>query len=193
MEFHTDSFGVTRPPSKRSDFCKWYCALNSKQLNKLKMSDFSMYDDDPEPFMFMGRHFVYKNKAQIKLDEEIKIAMDDYRERSRNLSDFDAISRPKISDRCGGGPGPLSITEDVRLRLTPLCKLALDKYNADKDTNFVFANIVKSTWCPGAMYYITFQAQDSSNNSNNTSLTTFQAQVSNRRPGPKLYSCAIKI
>lgn len=50
------------------------------------MSDFSMYDDDPEPFMFMGRHFVYKNKAQIKLDEEIKIAMDDYRERSRNLS-----------------------------------------------------------------------------------------------------------
>ncbi|KAI5406566.1 uncharacterized protein LOC127083267 [Lathyrus oleraceus] len=191
MEFHTDSLGVTRPPSKRSDFCKWYCALNSKQLKALKMSDFSMYDDDPKPFMFMGRDFVYKNKAQIKLDEEIKVAMDDYRERSRNLSNFDAISRPKISDRCGGGPGPLPITEDVRLRLTPLCKFALDKYNADKDTHFVFANIVKSTWCPGAMYYITFLAQDSSNN-NNTSLTTFQAQVSNLRPAPKLYSCAIK-
>ncbi|XP_058781672.1 uncharacterized protein LOC131655891 [Vicia villosa] len=152
------------------------------------MSDFSMYDDDPEPFEFSCRRFVYKNKAQIIKDQQIKVAMDDYRERSRNLSVFDAISVPKISGKCGG-TGPLPITEDVRLRLTPLCNLALEKYNADKDTHFVFANIVKSTWSPttGNMYYITFQAQDSS-----TSLTTFQAQVSNHRSGPKVYSCAIK-
>ncbi|CAK8566383.1 unnamed protein product [Lathyrus sativus] len=238
MEFNTDSFGVTRPPSEslpeRGKLLKLESELqpnlgskpqpeselqpnlepkpqpesklqpnlerkprleyllSSKPMKKLKMSDFSMYDDEPEPFMFMHRRFVYKNKAQIKLDEEIKVAMDDHRERSRNLSPFDAIGRPKISDTCGGGPRPIPITESVRLELTPLCKLALDKYNADKDTHFVFADIVKSTWCPGAMYYITFLAQDSSNNNNNTSLTTFQAQVSNRRPAPKVYSYAIK-
>ncbi|CAK8566385.1 unnamed protein product [Lathyrus sativus] len=253
MEFNTDSFGVTRPPSEslpergkllkleselqpnlepesdlqpnlepeselqpnlgskpqpelelqpnlepESDLqCKpkLEYLLSSKSMKKLKMSDLSiMYDDDPKPFQFMCPRFVYKNKARIKLDEEIKVAMDDYRERSRNLSPFDAICRPKVLmlENCGGGPRPIPITESKRLELTPLCKLALDKYNADKDTHFVFADIVKTTWRPGAMYYITFLAQDSSNNNNNTSLTTFQAQVSNMRPAPEIYSCAIK-
>lgn len=73
-------------PKPKSEPLEWYHVLNSKQRKALKMSDFSMYDDDPEPFVFMCRRFVYKNKAQIKLDEEIKVAMDDYRERSRNLS-----------------------------------------------------------------------------------------------------------
>ncbi|XP_058768867.1 uncharacterized protein LOC131642664 [Vicia villosa] len=113
--------------------------------------------------------------------------MDDYRERSLNLSVFDAISVPKISDKCGG-TGPVDISEDLRLRLTPLCKFASDKYNADKDTHFVFASIVKTTWSPGAIYYIIFQAQDSS-----TSLTTFQTQVVNQRPAPEVISCANKI
>jgi len=43
---------------------------------------------------------------------------------------FDAIPIPKISGKCGG-VGPLPMTDDLRLELIPLCKLALEKYNSE--------------------------------------------------------------
>jgi hypothetical protein len=40
------------------------------------------------------------------------------------------MGTPRIAGLLGG-VGPIDITVDCRLRLTPLCKLALDKYNAE--------------------------------------------------------------
>ncbi|MCI24412.1 digestive organ expansion factor-like protein [Trifolium medium] len=87
---------------------------------------------------------------------------------------------------------PLNMTDDLRLELTPLCNAALDKFNADnQDTNYVFVDVVKTTWRPGGIYYITFQAQ---NDSANGSPTTFQAMVMKKRTGPhEVKSCSIKI
>jgi hypothetical protein len=58
----------------------------SKAIKDLKLSDFSIYDDDIKPFMFMCGYFTYRNKAQIKKDMEIQAAIADYKQRSRNLS-----------------------------------------------------------------------------------------------------------
>jgi hypothetical protein len=58
----------------------------SKAIKDLKLSDFSIYDDDIKPFMFMCGYFTYRNKAQIKKDMEIDAAIADYKHRSRNLS-----------------------------------------------------------------------------------------------------------
>ncbi|XP_058781663.1 uncharacterized protein LOC131655880 isoform X2 [Vicia villosa] len=150
-----------------------------KRPEDLVLSDFSMYDDDPKPFKIYTRSFVYKNEAQVEKEKQIKIAMADYRKRSRNLSRFDAIAPPKIAELCSSII-PLPIDDDLRLELTPLCNVALEKYNDDNQT----------TWRPGGMYYITFQAQDPSN----THATTFQAQVHKMCRGPphKVISCAIK-
>jgi hypothetical protein len=49
-------------------------------------SDFSIYDDLDYPYMFMCSHFVYRNKVQIKKNEEIRVAMAEHRKRSRNLT-----------------------------------------------------------------------------------------------------------
>src|ERR1051325_2430530 len=57
-----------------------------KRPEDLVPSDFSMYDNDPEPFFIAARSFVYKNNAQIEKEKQIEIAMADYRQRSRNLS-----------------------------------------------------------------------------------------------------------
>ncbi|GAU34289.1 hypothetical protein TSUD_19940 [Trifolium subterraneum] len=162
----------------------------TKAIEDLKLSDFSMYDDDTDPFMFMCVHFTYRNKAQIKKDIETAAAVADYKHRSRNLSVFDAITPPKIDGRCWDAV-PLSMTEASRLTLTPLCKLALDKYNAEnQDANFMFLDIVKTTWSAVGMYYMTFQAQ---NDSPNCPATTFQAQVFRKRTGPhEVISCCIK-
>jgi hypothetical protein len=58
----------------------------TKPSKDLKASDFSMFEDDPEPFMYMRDRFMYMNKAFIKQEEEIQVAMADYRDRSRNLT-----------------------------------------------------------------------------------------------------------
>ncbi|MCH87956.1 hypothetical protein A2U01_0008837 [Trifolium medium] len=48
--------------------------------------------------------------------------------------------------------------DDLRLELTPLCELALNKYNAENQgAKFVLADIVKTTWRPGGIFYITLQ------------------------------------
>lgn len=163
----------------------------SKRVEDLEMSDFSMFDDDIEPFMFICARFIYKNKAQIQKDKEIEVAMAEYRECSRNLSVFDAIPVPKISGKCGG-VGPLPMTDDRRLRLTPACHLALDHYNAENQgPNFVFVDVVKTTYRPGGFYYITFQAQEEIPNS---PVIAFQAEVRIWRTDPPIIikSCAIK-
>ncbi|CAK8567040.1 unnamed protein product [Lathyrus sativus] len=122
-------------------------------------------------------------------DDEEK-AYAEYRERSRNLSPFDAIEPPPCL--CGG-ISPLRVTNEVRRNLTPLCELALDKYNTEQGTNFVFVDIVKSTHqgVAGTNYYITFQA-----NSPNCPLVTFQACVWVKLPcyggQAVVQSCAIK-
>ncbi|XP_058781665.1 uncharacterized protein LOC131655883 [Vicia villosa] len=187
---HSESFeerekGLESEEESEEELSDW----ELKRPEDLVPSDFSMYDDDPKPFHIYTRSFVYKNEAQVEKEKQIKIAMADYRERSRNLSRFDAIAPPKIAELCGSII-PLPIDDDLRLVLTPLCNVALEKYNDDnQDANFVLTDIVKTTWSPGGMYYITFQAQDPSN----THATTFQAQVHQMCRGPpKVISCAIK-
>jgi hypothetical protein len=49
-------------------------------------SDFSIYDDLDYPYLFGCSRFTYRNKAQIKKDEQIAVAMVAYRKRSRNLT-----------------------------------------------------------------------------------------------------------
>ncbi|XP_045803186.1 uncharacterized protein LOC123896829 [Trifolium pratense] len=169
-------------------------AWELKALKDLTLSDFSMYDEDVEPFMFGCAKFVYKNKAMINQEKEIKDAMADHVKRSRNLSPFDAITPPKVTTKFGicWPAVPLNMTDDLRLELTPLCNAALDKFNADnQDTNYVFVDVVKTTWRPGGVYYITFQAQ---NDSPNCPVDTFQARVVKMRTGPHaVTSCSIKI
>ncbi|KAK2443066.1 hypothetical protein QL285_014204 [Trifolium repens] len=154
-----------------------------------------MIEDDPEPFMYMRDRFTYMNKAFIKQEEEIQVAMADYRDRSRNLTPFDAIPLPKISHSLDGIV-PLDMDDNLRIKLTPLCELALNKYSADNQgAKFELANIDKTTWRPGGMYYITFQAkQGEGEHPSNISTKTFQAHVRRlRRDGPhQVFSCAIK-
>ncbi|GAU51471.1 hypothetical protein TSUD_331030 [Trifolium subterraneum] len=174
----------TRPPTY-----DW----ESKPAEDLKESDFSMFDDDPEPFMFQRDHFMYQNKAFIKEQQEIRVAMAEYRKLSRNLSRFDAIPLPEKKD-LSAKVVPLDITDELRLDLTPLCELALNKYNVEHEgSNFAFLNIVKTTWRPGGIYYITFQAKEREDPSN-SSVTIFQAHV-HKFPGDgphKVISCDIK-
>ncbi|KAK2447744.1 hypothetical protein QL285_007073 [Trifolium repens] len=164
-------------------------AWELKALKDLTLSDFSMYDAAVKPFGFACTRFKYRNKAMIKKEKEIKAASADYIKRSRNLSPFDAIASPKI---LGWGPVPLDMTDDLRLQLTPHCKAALDKFNADnQDANFVFLDVVKTTWRAGGKYYITFQAQK---DSPNCPATTFQTMVMKVGIAPlEVKSCSIKI
>jgi hypothetical protein len=67
---------------KRREKYEW----ELKRFEDLEISDFSMYDDDIKPFMFMCGRFTYKNKAQIQQDKDIRIARAKHRRRSRNLS-----------------------------------------------------------------------------------------------------------
>ncbi|GAU15170.1 hypothetical protein TSUD_09080 [Trifolium subterraneum] len=147
--------------------------------------DSSIYHDDLDfPF------------SMEEEEDQIRVAMAHYRDRSRHLSVFDAIGLPSISDFCGD-TGPLHITDDDRLKLTPLCKLALDKYNAENQgANFVFVDLVKSTCalCSGISYYMTFQAKDATHPSK-TPHIIFQAHVWDRVPRagpPVVQSCAMK-
>ncbi|MCH87216.1 hypothetical protein A2U01_0008082, partial [Trifolium medium] len=134
IECDTRFFGVIRPPPesleergkrlksepepepepkpKRKPEPKPLPVWETKAIEDLKLSDFSMYDDDIKPFMFMCVNFTYRNKAQIKKDMEIEAAIADYKHRSRNLSVFDAIPPPKIAQdgyRCWTAV-PLPIT-----------------------------------------------------------------------------------
>ncbi|CAL5203560.1 unnamed protein product [Lathyrus oleraceus] len=125
----------------------------------------------------------------MESDDEEK-AYAEYRERSRDLTPFDAIEPPPYM--CGG-ISPLHITNEVRRNLTPLCELALDKYNTEQGTNFVFVDILKSTHqvVAGTNYFMTFRAK-----SPNCPLVTFQAYVWVKLPcyggQPVVQSCVIK-
>jgi hypothetical protein len=54
-------------------------AWRSKAVDDLTLSDFSMYDNDAKPFMFMCAKFTYRNKAQIKKEKKIKALVADYK------------------------------------------------------------------------------------------------------------------
>jgi len=58
----------------------------SKRVKDLEISDCSVHDDDIEPLIFKCDRFEYRNKAQIKKDKEIKVAMDEYNQLRRGLS-----------------------------------------------------------------------------------------------------------
>ncbi|XP_045816685.1 uncharacterized protein LOC123909814 isoform X2 [Trifolium pratense] len=218
-------------------------AWELKRVNDLTLSDFSMYDDDIKPFGFMCAKFYYRNKAQIQKDNEYEAAIADYKKRSRGLSVYDAITPPRIAQygKCWvavpldlnenrlrrliplcklaldkynadnqaqvwenrNGPHkvkscaiktfavPLDMDENLRSRLTPLCKLALEKYNADNQgANYVFLDVVKRTWSVSPMFYITFRAKK---DLPNCSAKTFQAQVWENMNGPnEVRSCHLK-
>ncbi|XP_045816686.1 uncharacterized protein LOC123909815 [Trifolium pratense] len=212
MESDTSLFGVIRPPpenleergkrpksesepepkSELEPERKPKPTWKLKRVDDLTLSDFSMYDDDIKPFGFMCAKFYYRNKAQIQKDNEYEAAIADYKKRSRGLSVYDAITPPRVGSygKCGVAV-PLDMDENLRSRLIPLCKLALEKYNADNQgANFVFLDVVKTTWSAAGTFYITFRAQK---DPPNCSATTFQAQVWENRNGPhKVKSCAIK-
>lgn len=185
MELDSRLFGVTRPPPLKLE-PKW------RPVEDVELKDFSIYDDDVEPFVIKCDRFEYKNKAQIKLDEEIEAAMAEYDKRRRNLSPFDAIAPPAIAG-LAGGIRPIDITKN-RTLLTCLSKLALDDYNhKNQDSNYEFVDLVKSTrkLVTGGMYFITFKAKANDDATTNPD-TIFQAQVWNKRSAPEVKSCAIK-
>ncbi|PNX74769.1 digestive organ expansion factor-like protein [Trifolium pratense] len=187
---------LTSPPPRKKMKSKEETSWESIRHEELMESDLSIYDDLDFPFYIGYTKFTYRNKAQKKKDDEIEVAMAHYRDRSRNLSVFDAIGAPSIARLCGG-TRPLHIDDDDRLELAPLCKLALDKYNAENQgANFVFVDLVKSTRsaCAGSMYNMTFQAKDDTHPFNSPHII-FRARVWKRVPGagpPEVKSCAMK-
>jgi len=72
------------PESKVVSGPNWDWEL--KPLDDLTVSDFSSFEDDIAPFVFSCPRFVYKNKAQREEEAASKRALDEYRERSRNLT-----------------------------------------------------------------------------------------------------------
>ncbi|RHN69088.1 hypothetical protein MtrunA17_Chr3g0120961 [Medicago truncatula] len=179
-------FGVIRPApdscderGKRQLKYVW----ESKRVKDLEISDCFVHDDDIKPLIFKCDRFEYRNKAQIQKDKEIKVAMAEYKQLRRGLSNFDAIAPPRIAGLVGCIV-PIPINDDLRLQLTPLWEAALG-------AKFVLADIVKTTWRPGGMYYITFQAKEQ-DPPNRRPVTTFQAQFWKRRPEPEVISRAIK-
>lgn len=70
---------ATLPPTmepKSEPETPWESIRNEELME----SDFSIYDDLKDPYMFMCSRF------QIKKDEEIRIAMAEHKKRSRNLT-----------------------------------------------------------------------------------------------------------
>lgn len=55
-----------------------------RPVEDVELKDLSIDDDDIEPFVIKCDRFEYKNKAQIKLDEEIEAAMAEYDKRHRH-------------------------------------------------------------------------------------------------------------
>ncbi|XP_058753950.1 uncharacterized protein LOC131627134 isoform X1 [Vicia villosa] len=101
-----------------------------KRIEDLVESDFYMYNDDSNPYLFSCSRFEYKNKAQIKKEEQVEKAVAEYEERSRNLTPFDAIPVPPLANIFGNNwPKPITITDDVRPLLIHLSNLALEIYN----------------------------------------------------------------
>lgn len=88
-----------------------------RPVEDVELKDLSIDDDDIEPFVIKCDRFEYKNKAQIKLDEEIEAAMAEYDKRHRNLSPFDAIAPPAIAG-LAGGIRPIDITKNAHFSLT---------------------------------------------------------------------------
>jgi len=109
MELDSRLFGVTRPKSELQSEMK--LEPKWKPIEDVELKDFSIYDDDVEPFVIKCDRFEYKNKARIKLEEEIEAAVAEYDKRRRNLSPFDAIAPPAIAG-LAGGIRPINITEN---------------------------------------------------------------------------------
>lgn len=154
---------------------------------------FSKYDDSEFPYYGKRGNFEYKNEAYRMLEAQIQI----YKEKSRNLSNYDAIAPPPRS-MITGAIVPLHISDDVRPTLESLSKLALDYYHANNNNQgptFVFHGLVKCTHAliNGRIYYITFTAKAEQDPSDSPDITTFQAEVcSERDKQPVVNECAIK-
>ncbi|XP_004502168.1 uncharacterized protein [Cicer arietinum] len=171
-------------------------------IEKLTVNDLaSRYEDDPSLFSFGCPQFVYKNKAFLKREEDIKKARAEYYKLARGVSPFDAIPIPPLAfaDRCGCNlPSPVELTEQRRHLLTHLSNLALEMFNAkNQGSNFVFDELVKAAYSAfPPTYYITFKANDADHpQPSDSPATTFQAQLWNMvaRKGPYMVkSCSIK-
>lgn len=158
-------------------------------------SKFSKYDDSDFPYHVKSGNFEYKNEAYRLLEAQIQI----YREKSRNLSVYDAIARPPRSHLIlVGGVTPHVISYDDPI-LQGYSKLALDYYrekNNNQGPTFVFHGLVKCTHAliNGRIFYITFTAKAEDDLSDTPALTTFQAEVCCARDKqPEIRECAIKI
>ncbi|GAU44762.1 hypothetical protein TSUD_246550 [Trifolium subterraneum] len=158
------------------------------------------------------------NKAKIQRKKEFEAASAAFKDRLaynkehkiRTPIDI-AAEFPILAPPLGnaGCTTPRRIDDNSRLRLTPLCNLALDKYNAENQVllaasrslldgaNFVLADILKAAHNSAGNNYITFlaapeQEEDPSNNNNNSAATTFKARVWKRGSlPPKVFSCAV--
>ncbi|XP_004502169.1 uncharacterized protein [Cicer arietinum] len=145
-------------------------------IEKLTVNDLaSRYEDDPSLFSFGCPQFVYKNKAFLKREEDIKKARAEYYKLARGVS-----------------------VQQRRHLLTHLSNLALEMFNAkNQGSNFVFDELVKAAYSAfPPTYYITFKANDADHpQPSDSPATTFQAQLWNMvaRKGPYMVkSCSIK-
>ncbi|KAK2389065.1 hypothetical protein QL285_062689 [Trifolium repens] len=172
----------------------------SKREKDVELSDFSGFENHPTPFCYICPRFVYKNKAHKDEEEKREKALHEYKERSCNLTPFDAIPvPPKIQIMASNFPKPIGITNDEdHAFLTELSLIALAQYNADQGSNYDFDGLVKAVrrHYPRYTYYITFKAKDPSNC---PAAVIFQARVCDRRslsdkPQPPVVakSCFIK-
>ncbi|WJX39304.1 hypothetical protein P8452_26858 [Trifolium repens] len=118
----------------------------SKREKDVELSDFSSFENHPTPFCYICPRFVYKNKAHKDEEEEREKALHEYKERSRNVTPFDAIPvPPKIQIMASNFPKPIGITNDEdHAFLTELSLIALAQYNADQGSNYDFDGLVKA-------------------------------------------------
>ncbi|XP_058755613.1 uncharacterized protein LOC131628816 [Vicia villosa] len=134
--------------SEPEPFPKW--DYRTKPFKDLVYEDFSSrYDDHPQPYIFGCARFVYRNKAQIKIDEEEAKALADYLRDSANISPFDAIPVPPLANKCGNNfPRPITttMTDDCRALLIQLSKLALTKFNDENNQVINYLTTIKNIY-----------------------------------------------
>ncbi|KAI5406513.1 hypothetical protein KIW84_053015 [Lathyrus oleraceus] len=199
-ESESESEQELESDSEQKGFPYW--DYTTKPYEDLVYEDFSSrFDNNPIPFRFRCSRFYYRNKAQIKKDDEEAKAVAEYLRDSANISPFDAIPVPPLANVSANNfPKPITtMNDDARTCLTELSKLSLKTYNNDQGSDYQFHNLVKACRChtPFITYYITFEAKDAATHVDpfNSPIITFQAQVWKRftKDGPPIVdSCSIK-
>lgn len=174
-ESESESEQELESDSEQKGFPYW--DYTTKPYEDLVYEDFSSrFDNNPIPFRFRCSRFYYRNKAQIKKDDEEAKAVAEYLRDSANISvrfslnllfnfmfhiiysliflfwivqPFDAIPVPPLANVSANNyPKPITtMGDDARTRLTELSKLSLKTYNNDQVQNYLTTNLTYKHIC----------------------------------------------